>query len=299
MERRLGASAGGRPARTSHWRSDPQLHRVGERPRPESGFDPVLDRIQYLAHNGLTSLMVLHDFLSKRLTPLQDRSHHPAWMYTRVNDIMQLERRLGSSLDEALLVASMKALTTDPFSAELVVPVAVCESICANQAVRAVLLATIPTMDDVDIALVQRGDQSRGVVIPGPGGPGGAAGGRGRGGTSAGSSAAGSHSGAPALAGGGGVEVALLLAVPAPLAVLAPLWPLTRANRRASFLTTMRYRPMRTSLYRSGCGGFLALGQVLPRPMRRPRRRPWLTRSPRRRGPRREPWWIGPRRRPP
>jgi hypothetical protein len=39
----------------------------------ESGFDPVLDRIQYLVKNGLTSLMVLHDFLSKRLTPLQDR----------------------------------------------------------------------------------------------------------------------------------------------------------------------------------------------------------------------------------
>jgi hypothetical protein len=38
----------------------------------------VLDRIQYLAENGLTSLLVLHDFLSKRLTPLQDRSHLPA-----------------------------------------------------------------------------------------------------------------------------------------------------------------------------------------------------------------------------
>jgi hypothetical protein len=32
--------------------------------------------------------MVLHDFLSKRLMPLQDRSHLPAWMYTGVNDIM-------------------------------------------------------------------------------------------------------------------------------------------------------------------------------------------------------------------
>jgi hypothetical protein len=30
----------------------------------------VLDRIQYLAENDLTSLMVPHDFLSKRLTPL-------------------------------------------------------------------------------------------------------------------------------------------------------------------------------------------------------------------------------------
>jgi hypothetical protein len=36
----------------------------------EPGFGPVLDRIQYLAENGLTSLMVQHDFLSKRLAPL-------------------------------------------------------------------------------------------------------------------------------------------------------------------------------------------------------------------------------------
>jgi hypothetical protein len=46
------------------------------------------DRIQYLAENDLTSLMVLHNFLSKRLAPLQDQSHRPAWMYTGVNDIM-------------------------------------------------------------------------------------------------------------------------------------------------------------------------------------------------------------------
>jgi hypothetical protein len=37
------------------WLKDPSL---------ESGFDPVLDWIWYLAKNGLTSLMVLHDFLS-------------------------------------------------------------------------------------------------------------------------------------------------------------------------------------------------------------------------------------------
>jgi hypothetical protein len=37
----------------------------------ESGFDPVLDWIQYLVENGLTSPMVLHDFLSRRLVPLR------------------------------------------------------------------------------------------------------------------------------------------------------------------------------------------------------------------------------------
>jgi hypothetical protein len=101
----------------------------------------VLDWIQYLAENDLTSLMVLHNFLSKRLAPLQDRSHRPAWMYTGVNDIMRLDCELGSSLDEILLAASLKALTTDQFSTELVVPVAVYEAICVNQAMRTVLLA--------------------------------------------------------------------------------------------------------------------------------------------------------------
>jgi hypothetical protein len=45
----------------------------------------------------------------------------------------------------------------------------------------------------------------------------------------------------------------------APLVVLAPFWPPPRANNRVSFLMMMRYRPMRTSLCRSGCSGFLTL----------------------------------------
>jgi hypothetical protein len=52
----------------------PTLNRAewGKDPDLESGFDPVLDRIHYLAESGLTSLMVLHDFLSRCLAPLQD-----------------------------------------------------------------------------------------------------------------------------------------------------------------------------------------------------------------------------------
>jgi hypothetical protein len=85
----------------------PTLNRAewGKDPGLEPGFDPVLDWIQYLAESGLTSLMVLHDFLSRCLAPLQDRATRPAWMYTRVNDIMRLERGPGSSLDGELLVA--------------------------------------------------------------------------------------------------------------------------------------------------------------------------------------------------
>jgi hypothetical protein len=126
--------------------------------------------------------MVLHDFLSKHLVPLQDQSHRPAWMYTGVNDIMWLDHGPGSSLGDTLLAASLKALTKDQSSAELVMPATAYEPLYVNQVVRTVLLVIMPMLDDVDIAPVQRGDQSHGVVIPGLGGLGGAAGGHGRGG---------------------------------------------------------------------------------------------------------------------
>jgi hypothetical protein len=93
----------------------------GKDPGLESGFDLVLDRIQYLA-----------DFLSRRLAPLQDRATRPVWMYTRMNDIMRLERGPGSSLDGELLAACLKALTTDQFSAELAAPPASCGAICLD-----------------------------------------------------------------------------------------------------------------------------------------------------------------------
>jgi hypothetical protein len=133
-------------------------------------------------------------------------------MYTGVNDIMRLDRGPGSSLDAALLVTSLKALTTDQFSAELMVPTAVYESICVNQAMRTALLAIMPTLDDVDIALGQRGDQSCGMVIPRLDGLGGATGGHGRGGgppagrggVPAGGGLVGSRSGTPAGGRGGG-----------------------------------------------------------------------------------------------
>jgi hypothetical protein len=115
-------------------------------------------------------------------------------------------------MDEVLLAASLKALTTDQFLAELVVPTAVYELICANKAVKTTLLATMPTLDDVAITPVQRGDQSHSVVIPGPDGPVGTAGGlgrgggpsAGRGGIPAGGGPAGSHSATPAGGRGGG-----------------------------------------------------------------------------------------------
>jgi hypothetical protein len=94
----------------------------------------------------------------------------------------------------------------DQSSAELVTSAVACQPLCANQAVRTMLLAIMLTLDGVDIAPVQWGDQSRGVVISGLDGPGGTAGGHGRGGgprsgrggVPIGGGPTGSRSGAPA-----------------------------------------------------------------------------------------------------
>jgi hypothetical protein len=75
-------------------------------------------------------------------------------MSTGVNDIMRLDHEPGSSLDVALLVASLEVLTTDQFLTKLVVPAAVYKPICTNQATRTALLAIMPTLDDVGIAPV-------------------------------------------------------------------------------------------------------------------------------------------------
>jgi hypothetical protein len=211
----------------------PTLDRAewGKDPGLESGFDPMLDRIQYLVESGLTSLMVLHDFLSRRLAPLQDRVMRPAWMYTGVNDIMRLEHGPGSSLDGELLAACLKALTTDQFLAELATPPASYGAIYMDQAARTALLVTMPTLDDVDIAVEQRGDLSRGVTIPGAtvtgsrgGTTGGGRGGRGRGGS-------GSPSTAPALSKGKGVSVRVVHDEDEPLqARLQSLFPAGGSN---------------------------------------------------------------------
>jgi hypothetical protein len=200
-------------------------------------------------------------------------------MYTGVNDIKRLDRGPGSNLGDTLLAASLKALTMDQPSAELMMPTVGYEPLSVNQVVRTVLLVIIPTLDDINIALVQRGDQSCGVVILGPDSPGGAAGGHGHGGLPVGGDLAGSCSGTRRA-----VEGASLV-VPLPLAVLAPR-PLARANRRVPSLMTMRYCLMRMSLCRSSCGNSPAPGRRCS--MRRPR----LTRRTRRSGP-----WRRPRRR--
>jgi hypothetical protein len=55
------------------------------KPTIPAELDPVLNRIKKLARSGLTSMMVLGDFLKRRIAPLQQRSRM-AYMYTGLND---------------------------------------------------------------------------------------------------------------------------------------------------------------------------------------------------------------------
>jgi hypothetical protein len=70
----------------------------------------VLGRIRILAESGLTSMMVLHDYVSKCIVPLQEHTH-PTWLYTGVNNITWLERGDGSTLGEEALTLVMGKLT--------------------------------------------------------------------------------------------------------------------------------------------------------------------------------------------
>jgi hypothetical protein len=73
----------------------------------------VLGRIRILAESGLTSMMVLHDYVLKCITPLQEHTR-PAWLYTGVNDVTWLECDNGSVLAEEALALVMGKLSPDP-----------------------------------------------------------------------------------------------------------------------------------------------------------------------------------------
>jgi hypothetical protein len=60
------------------WEQDPSL---------EPAYNPVLGRIRILAESRFTSMMVLNDYMSKRIAHLQERTR-PTWLYTGVNDVM-------------------------------------------------------------------------------------------------------------------------------------------------------------------------------------------------------------------
>jgi hypothetical protein len=96
---RLVLSTESPTAKKTAWEETSRLHMA---------FRPVIKRIKHLMSYGLSMMMVLHDFLSRHIAPLQDCTY-PAWMYTGEGDAMRLERDHDSSLDLNVLGTASEA----------------------------------------------------------------------------------------------------------------------------------------------------------------------------------------------
>jgi hypothetical protein len=105
---RLELRTGGPLSDRSTWKAKPSL--------PE-GLDPVLNRVKTLAKGGLTSMMVLGNFLRRRIAPLQQRSRM-AYMYTGSSDCCRIMRGPGIDLTRAELEAAIRAVTVEAYSLE-------------------------------------------------------------------------------------------------------------------------------------------------------------------------------------
>jgi hypothetical protein len=137
------------------------------RPTIPAELDPVLYRIKKLARSGLTSMMVLGDFLKRRIAPLQQRSRM-AYVYMGLNDCCRIARGPGGDFTRTELEVALRAMTGEVFIPEsLVLPSGV-KALCKDQALRSSVLALMPTLDEGSLAVRQLGgDPNRGLQIPG------------------------------------------------------------------------------------------------------------------------------------
>jgi hypothetical protein len=112
-------------------------------------------------------MMVLGDFLKRRIAPLQQRSRM-AYMYTGLNDCCRIARGPGGVFTRAELEAALRAMSGDAFSPESLVLPGGIKALCEDQALRSSTLASMPTLDEGGLAVRQLGgDPNRGLQIPG------------------------------------------------------------------------------------------------------------------------------------
>jgi hypothetical protein len=130
-------------------------------------LDPMLDRVKTLARGGLTSMMVLGDFLRRCIAPLQQRSRM-ACMFTGVKDYSRIVHGADSDLSGTELEVLIRAMTGEAYTPEsLVLPRGI-KALCEDQALRTVVLASMPTLDEGGLAVRQvGGDPNHGIRIPG------------------------------------------------------------------------------------------------------------------------------------
>jgi hypothetical protein len=129
-------------------------------------LDPVLVRVKTLVRGGLTSMMVVGDFLRRCIAPLQQRSRM-AFMFTGSNECCRIVCGLGTNLTSAELEASIRVMTSEVYTPESLVLPREIKTLCEDQAMRSVVLALMPTLDEGGLAVRQEGgDPNRGIQIP-------------------------------------------------------------------------------------------------------------------------------------
>jgi hypothetical protein len=127
----------------------------------------ILNRVKKLARGGLTSMMVLGDFLKRRIAPLQQRTRM-AYMYTGLNDCCRIACGPGIDFTRAELEVAIRGMIGDAFSPEALVLPSGIKALCEDQVLRSLVLASMPTLDEGGLAVRQLGgDPNRGIHIPG------------------------------------------------------------------------------------------------------------------------------------
>jgi hypothetical protein len=112
----------------------------------------VIERIKYLDDRGLSSMMVLSDFLSRRIAPLQSRIR-PVCQFTWEGNTTRLERGCGSDLAPDVLRTLLGKLSPSPSSTDFVTPLLVCVPLCSDQVMQMRLLRELPILDENGIAV--------------------------------------------------------------------------------------------------------------------------------------------------
>jgi hypothetical protein len=111
-------------------------------------------------------MMVLGHFLKRRIAPLQQRTRM-AYMYTGSNECCRIARGPGTDFSRAELEVAIRGMTGDAFSPESLVLPSRVKALCEDQALRASVLSSRPTLDEGGLAVRQLGgDPNRGRNIP-------------------------------------------------------------------------------------------------------------------------------------
>jgi hypothetical protein len=127
----------------SSWKAKPSL---------PAELDLVLDRVKTLERGGLTSMIVLGDFVRRRIAPLQQRSRM-ASMFTRVNDCSRIVRGASSDLSSAELEVLIWVMTGEVYAPELLVLPRGIKALCEDQALQMAVMASLPTLDEGGLAV--------------------------------------------------------------------------------------------------------------------------------------------------